>query len=304
MPASEKFKRINNWANNHSGLIKLAALVLTAIGVVVAVTSAVGPWLLAKLASFITFASTLLVVAREYSEIGVWSGLGLILMGLLLRLRTVGWRLGSLEKNIVEVVRGTEEMRRLGARLDSLERQTIILLDKSRAADLASWDYRGEWSLDGQELAVTNSDEGGLLKWGSAWENYDLIFSFRIVDQCAGWIVRGEHFGPCVMIQCTSSRLRPHTRKRLSALRDPDPERGFELVTDMAHGLSLKEWNTAKTEVRGYAIRVFINERQVFSDPELLRGFPLGRVGFRCSGGEHARFKDVEVIQRAGCSIY
>jgi hypothetical protein len=97
------------------------------------------------------------------------------------------------------------------------------------------------------------------------------------------------------MIQCGQNRMRPHIR----TVPDPtDPERGFRVISDRPHGLSLAEWNVVRTEVRGNGIRVFINEHMVFQDPDLLSEFPLGSVGFRCSGPEHALFKNVEVIQK------
>ena len=276
MPTSGKYKHLNNWAKDHSGLIQLAGLVVTAI-------SLFGAWILERLSSFITFASTLLIIMREYSYVGVWSGFALIITGLFLRVRTLSLRLSDLEK------------------------QTVVLLDKSESADLANWDYTGDWRSDEGVLSVTNSDDGGLSKSGAAWENYDLTFRFKLVKDCAGWIVRAQGFSRYVMIQCTKTQLRPHTRDRTFPFRlagQTDPERGFKLVKEIPHGLSLREWNTVKTEVRGYGIRVSINERTVFLDPELLRDLPLGRVGFRCSGAEHALFRDIEVVQKGGCSIY
>ncbi len=58
-----------------------------------------------------------------------------------------------------------------------------------------------------------------------------------------------------------------------------------------------------KTEVRGYAIRVLINEHVVFEDHNLLKEYPVGRVGFRCCGPEHALFKNIKVIDKMGRSI-
>jgi hypothetical protein len=300
-------KQLNDWAKNHSGLISLGALVVAVIGVFVAVISVFGPWLLEKLSSFITFASTLLIIVRQYSQMGVWTGFALIIAGLFLRMRTHSWRLSSLEKDSVEFAAGIKEMRTLSLRLSNLEKQTVVLLDNSESADLANWDYTGDWRSDEGVLSVTNSDDGGLSKSGTAWENYDLIFRFKLVKDCAGWIVRAQGFSRYVMIQCTKTKLRPHTRDRTFPLLlagQTDPERGFKLVKEIPHGLSLREWNTVKTEVRGYGIRVSINERTVFSDSELLRDLPLGRVGFRCSGAEHALFRDIEVVQKGGCSIY
>lgn len=263
MKASEQFQKISNWAETHPGLIALVGVIVLAIG-------EFGPWALTKLTLFVTVAPTFLVIAGQYSEMGVRYGIILIIIGVFVGIRT------------------------LNSRLKNLERQTVILLNKSTCAKLTNWDYQGQWSLDGESLSVTDSDDGGLWKSGVAWEDYDFRFDFKIVNQYGAWIVRAQSLHKYVMIQCNVKNIRPHIRtfnEPESKEAPPDPERGFKVLGDYPHLIPWTEWNNVKTEVRGYGIRVFINEHLAYEDPNVLKEFPLGRVGFRCSGPEHALFK-------------
>jgi hypothetical protein len=186
-------------------------------------------------------------------------------------------------------------VQRLRRQLMDLAKQAFVVLDKSASANLTNWDYIGGWSANGQALDVTNSGDGGLLRWGTDWKNYDFHFDFKIVNTRAAWIVRAQADRSYVMIQCDGSLIRPHTRTS-------DPDRGFKVLEERPHGLSLREWNKVKTEVRGHALRVFINDQLVYEHPSLLQDSTSGTVGFRCSGYERASFREIEVIQKANCS--
>lgn len=173
--------------------------------------------------------------------------------------------------------------------LKDLQNQAFIVLDKSASSNISNWDYIGAWSANGGLLDITNSDDGGLLKWGTSWKDYDFNFDFKIVNAYAAWIVRAQGHGHYVMIQCDGNLIRPHTRT----------EGGFKVLDNHLHGISLKEWNEVKTQVRENLIRIFINDQLAFEHPTLLQDFASGTVGFRCSGPEHALFKNIEVIQKA-----
>ena len=99
------------------------------------------------------------------------------------------------------------------------------------------------------------------------------------------------------MVQCNNKQVRPHI---FSITQTPDGRwvRGFQVIKEVDHNLSLKEWNKARTEVKGHSIKVWINETLVWSDSELLKDFAMGTVGFRCSHDEHALFKCVKVVRR------
>jgi hypothetical protein len=281
-----KLERLRNWAANNQHLFGLTRTViavtgamLTTVGVIVGIITYMVPafrsalwsaiiWILAKISLLVELAAALVT---EHQEMVLFMAVAVIV--LFVRIRSLNVRLSRLE----------------------------ILLDKSVSANLTNWDYHGQWSSDGRVLSVTNSDDGGLSKSGAGWENYNFVFYFRIVNACAAWIVRAESHSRYVMIQCNRKEIRLHIRN--APTKEDDQERGFRVTKELSHPLSLAEWNKVKTEVRGYGIQVFINEHWVFSDPDLLSGFPLGKVGFRSSGPEHAEFKDIEVIRKEGCSI-
>ena len=139
---------------------------------------------------------------------------------------------------------------------------------------------------------------GGSFKIGASWENYEFALEFKIMHQCAAWIVRASSGGRYVMIQCNSSHVRPHT---LTTVRGASNEaaRAFRLVKEITHGQSLSEWNRARTQVIGPDIKVWINDKLVFSDSQLLENFPMGTVGLRAAGDEHALFRNIRVTKRS-----
>lgn len=144
---------------------------------------------------------------------------------------------------------------------------------------------------------MTGSVFGGICKIGSTWEKYEFTFEFKIINKCAAWIARARSREHYVMIQCNKRQVRPHT---LTVIKQPNeaPKRMFRVVTEIDHGLSLDEWNRVRIEVRGHGIKVWIEEKLVWSDSELLEYFPMGTVGFRCSGDEHALFRNIRVAKR------
>jgi hypothetical protein len=184
-------------------------------------------------------------------------------------------------------------------KIQILESLPETLLDEAASANLNNWSYGREgWTSDQDGLSVTNSRFGGICKIGGAtWENYELTFRFKIIHQCAAWIVRAMSNGHYVMMQCNNRQLRPHT---LTTIRQPDGSqaREFRVLKEIDHNLSLTEWNDVRTEVKGHSIKVWINEKLVWQDAELLREFPMGTVGFRCSRDEHALFKGIKVVKR------
>lgn len=263
-------RRLLNWADDYKSLFIICSGMGGLVVLMTFISTNVWPGAIPLVGKLASLSSLLLISLIEYAETVQWLLLIIMFMSMFVYYRSLSKRIANLE----------------------------VLLDKSASADLANWDYRGAWSSDGEILDVTNSDDGGLSKCGAGWENYDFNFKFKMMNQCAGWIVRAHGHYQYVMIQCNQNGIRPHIRR---PPEQADPERGFAVINEVSHGLSLTGWNLVRTEVRGYGIRVFVNERMVFQDPDLLSGFPVGRVGFRCSGAERAQFRNVEVIQRPSC---
>jgi hypothetical protein len=179
-----------------------------------------------------------------------------------------------------------------------LENRPETLLDEATSSNLSNWSFgRGQWTLDQDGLSVTKSSNGGICKIGASWENYDFIFEFKIINKCAGWIVRAEPDNHYVMVQCNNKQIRPHI---YTLKQNPDGTKylGFRLINEIDHGLSLNEWNTIRTEVIGHSIKVWINGTMVWTAPELLKDYKMGTVGFRCSHDEHAIFRNIRVIKK------
>ena len=172
-----------------------------------------------------------------------------------------------------------------------------ILLDETASASLSNWSFGSDqWDSDEDGLSVTGSVFGGICKTGSTWENYEFTFEFKIMNKCAAWIVRAGSRDHYVMVQCNKRQVRPHT---LTVIEQPNgvPKPTFNVVTEIDHGLSLTEWNRVRTVVRGHSIKVWIEEKLVWSHSELLGHFPMGTVGFRSSPSEHALFRSIRVAK-------
>jgi hypothetical protein len=268
------FKRIQDWANRNRGFIALIGAVLTGIGLF-------GPWIVQAISSFVNIAPQLVNFFRQYGIVAVWIGLFLVGIAFALVSLSHGRRLSAVEE-----------------KLQILETLPGILLDETASANLSNWSFGSDqWSLDQDGLSVTRSLFGGICKIGSTWENYELAFEFKIINKCAAWIVRAASDKHYVMIQCNTRQIRPHT---LTVIKQPNepPKLKFTVVTEIDHGLSLAEWNKVRTEVCGHGIKVWVGEKLVWSDSELLRQFPMGSVGFRCASDEHALFKSIRVVKR------
>jgi hypothetical protein len=261
------YRGLRTWANDNKGLFALFTFVVIVVPIIW--NSVLKPGIEFIIQLMVSLAKFLFAYAVEYEEIFQWLLLVIIIIALILIHRSLARRLANSQ----------------------------ILIHKSASIHPVNWDHRGNWSWQGDIIRVTNSDDGGLWQWGQYWQNYDFSFRFRIVSDYAGWIVRAQDHHHFVMIQCGHDRIRPHTRMP-STGNQPDPERGFRVIADDRLGISLTEWNSARTEVRDNGIRVFINNRLVYAAPLLLQGFVYGRVGFRCSGAEEALFRDIEVIRK------
>lgn len=267
------FKRIQDWANRNRGFIALIGATITGIGVL-------GPLIIQAISSFLNIAPQIVDFFRQYGVVAVW--IGLFLLGIAFVLVSLSYirRLSAVEE-----------------KLRILETLPKVLLDETASANLNNWSFgNDQWSSDQDGLSATRSLFGGICKIGSTWENYEFVFEFKILNKCAAWIVRAGSHEHYVMIQCTDRQIRPHTLTAINRPNEP-PMRMFTLITEVDHGLSLTEWNKARTEVRGHGIKVWIGEKLVWSDSELLRDFPMGTVGFRCADDEHALFRGIRVAK-------
>jgi hypothetical protein len=185
--------------------------------------------------------------------------------------------------------------------------------------NLDKWDFIGPWRIvDKGTLLVTGSDEGGITKVGSHWENYTFYFSARIISKCIGFIVRAQDLNNYYMFQIRPDKIRPHFRMTVPMVLEEqiaNVEEGavrihlpVNYIIKWLHdgttsspeyhaspiSQKLETWFDVKAEVFGQSVKIWINNELVFQQPALLR-IPTGKVGFRNSISEEAYVKDAKV---------
>jgi hypothetical protein len=90
------------------------------------------------MAPFLNITPKIILFTQRYNEIAIGIALiGLFLIQLILS-----------NKRLISI---------LGERLEILETRPTLLLDESTSLNLSNWSYKGRWSLDGENLGVTDS---------------------------------------------------------------------------------------------------------------------------------------------------
>jgi hypothetical protein len=265
-------KNIQNWANKNEGFITFIGVILT-----------LGGWILPELTKWLpsSVAPKVLDIIRRYNIFAISIGIILLVLAL-----------------VLELVNQRKRLLKIEEKIQILENLPVILLEEPESSNLSNWSYRnGQWTSDQDGLSVTKSGLGGIYNLGATWENYEFSFEFKIISQCAGWIVRARDDNHYVMVQCNKEQVCPHIFT-VSPKPDRKSQPGFQVINKIDHNLSLQEWNRARTEVIGHGIKVWINETLVWSDSELLKDFSMGTVGFRCSHNEHALFRYIKVVRK------
>lgn len=187
--------------------------------------------------------------------------------------------------------------------------------DNFKRSLAANWDFVGDWRItEAGELLITNSDPGGLTKIGAYWENYTLEFDAHILNDCLGVIVRAQDLNNYYMFQIRKNRIRPHRRVTFPIVEAGDEESkdrseadsqaphpvkfavGWDIPNKLAVDLDppISDWFSTTIIVRGEAVSIKINAKQVFYAESFLK-ISTGKIGFRNSGHEKAFVRDVKV---------
>lgn len=187
------------------------------------------------------------------------------------------------------------------------DKLTLGFQDRFKEPLNKNWDFVGDWKIEeGNELSVSGSDTGGITKVGSLWENYTYEFETKILNRCTSWVVRATDLDNYVMFQCTDKVIRPHLRIKFPELTSVTMEGKATFVykvgwvvdtppfNSQPHNKSLDGWFRIKTAVKGTRVDIYINGDNVFHQDNLL-SIPIGKVGFRNAGDEHAHFRNVKV---------
>ncbi len=199
------------------------------------------------------------------------------------------------------------------------------------ASGLHRWEFGGEgWKIEKEDekfmLSVSESPDGGITKRGFSWSDYEFNFDTKIINKNVGWIVRAESRNKYLMVQLNleepeSPRLRFHLRLPQSSRRKSE-----WIVTQVnklepEKPISPHDWINVRIVVLGSNIDVYLNNEHsvhyfvadpirweekfdwgITGAPEPEIGsyvatinYGAGKVGFRCSSGEHAHFRNVRV---------
>jgi hypothetical protein len=161
---------------------------------------------------------------------------------------------------------------------------------------LDNWINTDKWKLDKKTLIVSHCEPGGITKMGQLWENYEITFNAKILNQCIGVIIRAQDLDNYYMLQISNDLVRPHRRVSIPKIDNKtnliDSYSVFWQVFEeksVSHKLLLTDWFDVKIKVIGSSVTMWINNQKVFNDSFLM--IPFGRVGFRNYGDEKAIIK-------------
>lgn len=196
---------------------------------------------------------------------------------------------------------------------------------------LNNWEYGGEgWKTEFENgtplLSVSESQDGGISKKGFSWNDYQFSFKTKIISKNSGWIIRAENRNKYIMIQLwmeklDSPKIRLHYRVPPSSERQIQWIVAEEIAISSDKKIKILEWVDVRIAVLGSTIDIYLNNQHCahYFIPDPIRwenkfitiaeegrpsektyidsiNYPVGRIGFRCSGGaEHAHFREVRV---------
>ena len=161
------------------------------------------------------------------------------------------------------------------------------------------------WSVTGGVLDAGGSGQGGnigLVTGGSAWGNYTATFQTDVVDNQAGWIVRGqdENDGYAFILNDSAD-----TAGTPNTLQEFDLHGGTYSTlgsVTLPAALISGTWHTVSTTVSGSTLTVSLDGTQLTSLTDATYG--TGSVGFREYTGEEADFRNLTVTSSSGTTLF
>ena len=163
----------------------------------------------------------------------------------------------------------------------------------------------GTWVVQDKALSAAGDLSGpvvGLLKQGSAWTNYTETFDASVVDNQAGWVVRGQDADDGYVFILNDN---------VDTAGTPDTLQEFDLVDGdyqslgsvaLPETLTAGSWHTVSTTVSGTAIEVSLDGTPLTVVNS--NSYAAGSVGFREYQGEEGDFKDLDVKSSTGSTLY
>ena len=163
----------------------------------------------------------------------------------------------------------------------------------------------GTWVVRNGAISAAGDLSGpvvGLLDKGAAWTGYTETFDASVVDNQAGWVVRGQDVNDGYVFILNDN---------VDTAGTPDTLQEFDLVNGdyqslgsvaLPETVTAGSWHTVSTTVSGTAIEVSLDGTPL----TVLNSssYAAGTVGFREYQGEEADFKDLTVKSASGSTLY
>jgi alpha-L-rhamnosidase len=166
-----------------------------------------------------------------------------------------------------------------------------------------------DWSIQNGALQ-TQGGNVGLLAFGSNWTDYTMTFSTQIVSNQSGWVVRGQAADKNYLFILDAHNDIYGTRDALQEVVEAGANTYDHIATvALSSALRGNTWHAIKTVVKGTTITIFLDGTQISSldSTSFASGVPsyaTGTVGFRSFTGEAADFKNLQITDVNGSTLY
>jgi alpha-L-rhamnosidase len=141
-----------------------------------------------------------------------------------------------------------------------------------------------------------------VLNGGSSWGNYTASFQTQIVDNQAGWFVRGQDAGDgyaFILNDSTDSSGTPNELQEFAVSGGTYNSLG---TVALSAPLLSGTWHTVTTTVSGSTVTVSLDGTQLTQLAN--SSYATGTVGFREYQGEVADFRDLTVASSTGSTLF
>ena len=161
------------------------------------------------------------------------------------------------------------------------------------------------WAVNGGVLDAGGTEQGdniGLVTGGSSWSSYTASFQAKIVDNQAGWVVRGEDENDgyvFILDDSTDSSGTANTLQELSLQNGTYVSMGSVALPS---SVTAGTWHTISTTVSGSTISISLDGTPLTS--LTASAYATGTVGFREYSGEQAEFQNLTVTSSSGSTLF
>ncbi len=165
------------------------------------------------------------------------------------------------------------------------------------------------WSILNGSLQAQGGNVG-LLGFGSNWTDYTMTFSTQIISNQSGWVVRGQSADNNYLFILDANNDTTGTPDALQEYVGTGTNAYDHIATvALSSTLQSNTWHSVKTVVKGTTITVFLDGTQIssFNSTSFASGVPsyaTGTIGFREYGSEAASFKNLQITDANGATLY